>query len=151
MFWTNVWILWKVHLCESLVPKYKLLCFIITKFFCKEKNTLAFRRDRCCHLVLCLRLIPFHWTTFHDIQQIFTLILFNFVDFINFCFHFWWFQKLTSKFWSYLNWLKARKFQTWQWRKLKKSIFKCVHDKTFPVHLGLPVCASLPLAIQYNQ
>jgi len=45
----------------STSPKYKLLCFITTKnFFCKEKNTLAFNRDRCCHLVLCLRLIPFH-------------------------------------------------------------------------------------------
>ncbi len=43
-------------------PKYKLLCFITTKFFCKEKNALAFNRDRCCHLALCLRLIPFHWT-----------------------------------------------------------------------------------------
>ncbi len=46
----------------STSPKYKLLCFITTKFFCKEKNALAFNRDRCCHLVLCLRLIPFHWT-----------------------------------------------------------------------------------------
>ncbi len=42
-------------------PKYKLLFFITTKFFCKEKNALAFNRDRCCHLVLCLRLIPFLW------------------------------------------------------------------------------------------
>ncbi len=24
-------------------------------------NALAFNQDRCCHLVLCLRLIPFHW------------------------------------------------------------------------------------------
>jgi hypothetical protein len=41
-------------------PKYKLLCFITTKKNCKEKNTLAFNRDRCYHLVLCLQLIPFH-------------------------------------------------------------------------------------------
>ncbi len=34
-------------------PKYKLLCFITIIF-------LAFRWDRCCHLVLCLQLIPFH-------------------------------------------------------------------------------------------
>ncbi len=45
----------------STSPKYKLLCFITTNFFCKEKNAPAFNRDRCCHLVLCLRLIPFHW------------------------------------------------------------------------------------------
>jgi hypothetical protein len=44
----------------STSPKYKLLCFITTKKICKEKNTLAFNRDRCCHLVLCLQLIPFH-------------------------------------------------------------------------------------------
>jgi len=45
----------------STSPKDKLLCFITTKFFCKEKNALSFNRDRCCHLVLCLRLIPFHY------------------------------------------------------------------------------------------
>ena len=44
----------------STSPKYKLLCFITTKKICKEKNALAFNWDRCCHLVLCLRLIPFH-------------------------------------------------------------------------------------------
>ncbi len=43
-------------------PKYKLMCFIqLTKFFCKEKKTLAFNQDRCCHLTLCLRLILFHF------------------------------------------------------------------------------------------
>jgi hypothetical protein len=46
----------------STSPEYKLLCFITSKkFFCKEKNALAFNRDRCCHLVICLQLIPFHW------------------------------------------------------------------------------------------
>jgi hypothetical protein len=53
-----------MRLCQppdgSTSPKYKLLCFVTIKFFCKEKNALAFNRDRCCHLVLCLRLIPFH-------------------------------------------------------------------------------------------
>ncbi len=44
-------------------PKEKLLRFITTKFFCKEKNALAFNRDRCCHLALCLWLIPFHCNT----------------------------------------------------------------------------------------
>jgi hypothetical protein len=41
-------------------PKYKLLHLIKTKFFCKEKKALAFNRDSCCHLVLCLQLILFH-------------------------------------------------------------------------------------------
>ncbi len=55
----------KIRLCQppdgSTSPKYKLLYFITTKKICKEKNVLAFNWDRCCHLVLCLRLIPFHW------------------------------------------------------------------------------------------
>jgi hypothetical protein len=43
-------------------PEYKLLCFIqLTKFFWKEEKALAFNRDRCCHLALCLQLILFHW------------------------------------------------------------------------------------------
>jgi hypothetical protein len=42
-------------------PEYKWLPFIqLTKCFCKEKNALAFNRDRCCHLALCLWLILFH-------------------------------------------------------------------------------------------
>ncbi len=54
----------RMRLCHppdgSTSPKYKLLCFITTKNVCKENNALAFNWDRCCHLVLCLRLIPFH-------------------------------------------------------------------------------------------
>ncbi len=53
-----------MRLCQppdgSTSPKYILLCFITTKTICKEKNALAFNRDRCCHLVICLWLIPFH-------------------------------------------------------------------------------------------
>jgi len=41
-------------------PKYKLFQNNL-KFFCKEKNALAFNQDRCCHLALCLLLIPFCW------------------------------------------------------------------------------------------
>jgi hypothetical protein len=38
-----------------------VVCIITTKKICKEKNTLAFNWERCCNLVLCLWLIPFHW------------------------------------------------------------------------------------------
>ena len=41
--------------------KYKLSRFLTTNFLCKEKNTLTFNRDRCCHLALCIWLILFHW------------------------------------------------------------------------------------------
>ncbi len=42
-------------------PKYTLLNFLKTKFFCKVKEALAFDWDRCCHWALCLWLILFHW------------------------------------------------------------------------------------------
>ncbi len=44
-------------------PKYKLLHFLTTIFFYKEKKALAFNWDRCCHLAFCLQLILFHWIT----------------------------------------------------------------------------------------
>jgi len=42
-------------------PKYKLLHFLTTIFFYKEKKALAFNWDRCCHLALCLQLILFNF------------------------------------------------------------------------------------------
>ncbi len=45
------------------IPKYKLLHFFTTKKNCKEKKALALNQDRCCHLVLCLQLILFHFIT----------------------------------------------------------------------------------------
>ncbi len=60
----------QMRLCQppdgNTNPKYKLLCFITTKKFCKEKNALAFNRDKCCHLVLCLQLIPFHCRNYNE-------------------------------------------------------------------------------------
>ncbi len=41
-------------------PKYELLQFLTTIFFCKEKKALAFNKDMCCHLALCLQLILVH-------------------------------------------------------------------------------------------
>ncbi len=29
--------------------------------FCQIQNALAFNRDTCCHLALCLWILPFHW------------------------------------------------------------------------------------------
>jgi hypothetical protein len=55
-------------------PKYKLLFFMTTNFFCKEKNALAFNRDRCCHLVFYLQLIPFH--CFRKIQFLWSISTF---------------------------------------------------------------------------
>ncbi len=41
-------------------PRYKLSHFLATKKIYKEQ-ALAFNRDRCCHLVLCLWMILFQW------------------------------------------------------------------------------------------
>ena len=60
----------------STSPKYKLLCFITTKKILHKKNALAFNRDWCCHLVLCLQLIPFHFDI-TTIIYIFRSVLFR--------------------------------------------------------------------------
>jgi hypothetical protein len=50
----------------TFIPEYELLCFIqLPKFFCKEEKALAFNRDGCCHLALCLQLILFHFVPYH--------------------------------------------------------------------------------------
>ncbi len=38
----------------STSPKYKLLCFIITKKILQREECTIFNRDRCCHPVLFL-------------------------------------------------------------------------------------------------
>ena len=50
---------------QMAVPVPSISCCVSEqlKFFCKEKNALAFNQDRCCHQVLCLQLIPFHWSS----------------------------------------------------------------------------------------
>ncbi len=40
--------------------KYKLLHFLTLHNNISKRKALAFNRDRCCHLVICLRLILFH-------------------------------------------------------------------------------------------
>ncbi len=40
--------------------KYKLLCFLTPNKKNSKKKALAFNRDRCCHLALCLQSILFH-------------------------------------------------------------------------------------------
>jgi hypothetical protein len=41
-------------------------------------NALAFNRNRCCHLVLCLRLIPFHFTKLWTTTVGYEVSLFSF-------------------------------------------------------------------------
>ncbi len=45
----------------STSPKYTLLRFKPPWLFYQIQNALSFNQDTCCHLVLCLWLLPFHW------------------------------------------------------------------------------------------
>jgi hypothetical protein len=40
--------------------KYKLLYFLTPNKKISKRKALAFNRDRCCHLAICLQLILFH-------------------------------------------------------------------------------------------
>ncbi len=67
-------------------------------------------------------------TQFHEISWYFIGIILCFrsvaMYFVDFQFPFRCFWKLTAKFRFHLNRFKILKFQTWQWRKLKKSIWQ---------------------------
>jgi hypothetical protein len=57
----NIHLIRLYHPLDGIInPKYKLLPFITTIIFYKEK-ALAFNLDRCCHPTLYLRLILFHF------------------------------------------------------------------------------------------
>jgi hypothetical protein len=66
----------------------------------------------------------FHKT--NDISQNFSGVTLGFHEilkyFLDFCFHFRYFRKMTPKFQCHSYRCKISKFQTWQWRKFKKSI-----------------------------
>ncbi len=66
------------HLLDGVPnPEYKLFCFIqLNKYFCKEQKALAFNRDRCCHLALCIQLILFHSSiSLHICLTVFLFVL----------------------------------------------------------------------------
>ncbi len=42
-------------------PNYKLLNFLTNKYIHRKKKSLAFNRDSCGHLALCLQLILLHY------------------------------------------------------------------------------------------
>jgi hypothetical protein len=48
------------------IPRISCCIFNNYDFFGKENKTLAFNRDRCCHLALCLQL--FHWREFAELS-----------------------------------------------------------------------------------
>ena len=56
---------------QMAVPVPSISCFFnYHNLFYRIHNALAFNRDMCCQLALCLKLLPFHWSTswaFHSI------------------------------------------------------------------------------------
>ncbi len=64
----------------STSPKYKVL--IHHNLFYQIQNALAFNRDMCCHLVLCLRLLPFHYQV---LLGLFLIIVQLQPSFVNIC------------------------------------------------------------------
>ncbi len=48
---------------KMAVPVPNISCCILNhhNLFYQIQNALAFNRDTCCNLVLCLRLLPLHW------------------------------------------------------------------------------------------
>ncbi len=52
-------------------PKYKLLYFLTPNKNISKRKALAFNRDRCCHLAICLWLILFHCTELPSISPFF--------------------------------------------------------------------------------
>jgi hypothetical protein len=54
------------------VPVPSISCCVLNhhNLFDQIQNALAFNRDTCCHLMLCLWLLPFHWGLYHNTFQI---------------------------------------------------------------------------------
>jgi hypothetical protein len=48
---------------QMTVPVPSISCCVLNHIhlFYQIQNALAFNRDKCCHLVLFLQLLPFHW------------------------------------------------------------------------------------------
>ncbi len=68
----------------------------------------------------------------NEISQNFSGIELGFCEveeyFVDFQFHFWYFQKMTPKFQFYLYRFKILKFQAWQWQKFKKLILQLLEN-----------------------
>jgi hypothetical protein len=113
-------------------PRYKLPCFITTKKICNEKNALAFNQDRCCHLVLCLRLIPFHWQSNVILVWAISSLLLNY--------------SVVLQFWSYRG-------QHWKVKQITYFFSKKVKElQNFSVTILelLKMCCSIELACVFN-
>ncbi len=129
---------------DSTSPKYKLLCFKLeNNLFCQIKNALAFNRDMCCHLVLCLRLLPFHshltsWKPFDKLEQIWldeqsAKEKQNYSNFKSEHFHeIQLFLNFKTKIWLTCEWKGINRKQSTRWQhlsRLKASAFFSLQKK----------------------
>ena len=76
----------------STYSGYKLMCFVYIHWsFYIEQNTLAFNRDKWCHLALCLLMILLHWVTSFSSKLAYGL---NKLEFVHTkCFQLWKLQR----------------------------------------------------------
>ncbi len=60
---TNWSVKWGSVTHQMAVPVPSISCCVLNhhNLFYQIQNALPFNRDTCCHLALCLRLLPFHW------------------------------------------------------------------------------------------
>jgi len=58
------WTVWGSVTHQMAVPVPRISCCVLNhhNLFYQIQNALSFNQDTCCHLALCLQLLPFHWT-----------------------------------------------------------------------------------------
>jgi hypothetical protein len=59
------------------VPVSSISCCVLNQYnlFCQLQNALPFNWDTCCHLVLCLLLLSFHWS--EGIEAVYINLLYH--------------------------------------------------------------------------
>ncbi len=89
--------------------------------------------------------ISWHLTKFHGIKLRLCPILLLFITSL-FCF--WWFRKSSAKFRSCLEYIKFKKFWTWQWQMIKKAILQLYRPfpgLRMPTDYDLNIPISVPI------
>jgi len=86
-FITYDWAQWGSVTHQMAVPVPSISCGVLNhhNLFYQIQNALAFNWDMCCHLALCLCLLPFHWAckwTIEDLRYL-RIISFSFLNWVN--------------------------------------------------------------------
>ncbi len=67
---TWIWLKWGSVTHQMAVPVPHISCCVLNhhNLFYQIQNALAFNWDTCCHIALCLQLLPFHCDMIIDIE-----------------------------------------------------------------------------------